>query len=204
MDFNVMSGASASPSFFDPIDDETFKAQPLPKQEKITKVSAKEIRPKVETINMPTSLKETVYRKETTKQSRPTPLKPHLVSQPEVEATLRLSNHPLTEAIYKSNVNYSKTSKYFFYDNIRVVCNKEGFFVNIYKTKKFIKIRSITGDLPSGNIWIKSQNEDGWSTIVFALPSKKEIIVGYIRLGGGGAIFKQDLELSSYMTIKTK
>lgn len=204
MDFNVMSGASTSPSFFDPIDDETFTAQPLPKQEKITKDSVRAVKPKLGTNNKSAQTKETVYIKDVTKQPKHTSLKPHIVSQPEVEATLRLSNHPLTEAIYKSNVNYSKTSKYFFYDNVRVVCNKEGFFVNIYKTKKFIKIRNITGDIPSGNIWIKSQNVDGWSTIVFALPSKKEIVVGYIRLGGGGVIFKQDLELSYYMTIKTK
>lgn len=202
MDFNVMLETNISPSFFDPIDDGTFTAQPLPKQEKITKVSVREVKPKLGTNNKTAPIKET-YIKDVTKRPKQTPLKPH-VSQTGVEATLRLSNHPITEAIYKSNINYSKTSKYFFYDNVRVVCNKEGFFVNIYKTKNFIKIRNIIGDIPSGNIWIKSQKEDVWSTIVFALPSKKEIIVGYIRLGGGGVIFKQDLESSSYMTIKTK
>lgn len=204
MDYNVMSEDNISPSFFDPIDDKTFSARPLPKQEKITSVTSSDVKPKVRAINNPVKVKESIEKKDNSQHPKQVTLKTSIVSQPEVEATLRLSNQLFTEAIYKSNVDYSKTSKYFFYDSVRVVCNKESFFINIYKTKKFVKIRNIIGELPSGNIWIKGQNADGWSSIVFALPSKKEIIVGYIRLGGGSVIFKQDLDISSYMIIKIR
>ena len=68
----------------------------------------------------------------------------------------------------------------------------------------FVKIKGLDGASPSGNIWIKRPNLQGWSKIIHAVTSEKSITVGYIKQGGGGLIYKLDLNQASFMTIKTR
>ena len=68
----------------------------------------------------------------------------------------------------------------------------------------FVKIKGLDGASPSGSIWIKRPNLQGWSKIIHSTSSGKEISVGYIKQSGGGLIYKLELEQTSFMTIKTR
>ena len=215
MDIKVMSSSNLGTSFFDTQYDDTFTAQPLPQQEKIREPQP-EIIVKTEKSKISSQAKRLDLFHDTAKNashltSRATThiqekTKPEQKIEQKLQTVteLRLSEKPITEAIYRSNINYSRTSKYFFFDICRVVANNDGFYVHIYKTKRFVMIRGVYGNLPSGSVWIKGSNIEGWNTIVYALASKQEFIVGYIKQAGGGLLFKQDLNISSYMTIKIK
>ena len=68
----------------------------------------------------------------------------------------------------------------------------------------YVKIKGLDGESPSGSIWIKRPNLQGWSKIIHSTSSGKEVLVGYIKQGGGGLIYKLNMEQTSFMTIKTK
>lgn len=209
----VMTSSNTGSSFFDTKDDDTFTAQPLPKQEKIRKPVepvAKPItepvpKPQVQTYsthpqsrpnqeNLFSGVPEYSYQnRRSTPTAQPSAAKP--VTRPAASA--------LINAVYERNVNYSLSSKWFFNDLCRVVCCNRGYFVNIYKTRMFVKIKGLDGISPSGSIWIKRPNLQGWVKIIHAA-SGKEIPVGYIKQGGGGLLYKLDLNQSNFMTIKTK
>lgn len=171
LQFKVMTSSNTGTSYFDTKDDDTFTAQPLPKQEKIRKPIKPTIQPKAESAT---------------------------------KTTAKSSALPMTNAIYEYNVNFALSSKWFFNDNCRVVCSSRGYFVNIAKTRMFVKIKGLDGASLSGNIWIKRPNLQGWSKITHGVSSEKSITVGYIKQGGGGLIYKFNLDQSSFMVIKTR
>ena len=216
LEFNVITSSSYGTPFFEALYDDIFTAQPLPQQEQIRKPQP-EVKVAVNKSERTSDSKQLNFYGETGKASSQqryhspsnalsqTRQEPKQEYKSEPKPALQLTTNPITEAKYKGNINYSRTSKYFFFDICRVVANDDGFYVHIYKTKRFVKVRGIYGNnLPFGNIWIKGSNSDGWNTIVYALASKQEFIVGYIKQAGGGLLFKQDLALSSYMTINIK
>lgn len=209
----VMTSSNTGSSFFDTKDDDTFTAQPLPKQEKIRKP----VEPVAKPITEPVS-KPQVQTYSTHPQSRPNQenlfsgvpeysyqnRRPTPTAQPSAaKPVTRPAASALINAVYERNVNYSLSSKWFFNDLCRVVCCNRGYFVNIYKTRMFVKIKGLDGISPSGSIWIKRPNLQGWVKIIHAA-SGKEIPVGYIKQGGGGLLYKLDLNQSNFMTIKTK
>lgn len=113
------------------------------------------------------------------------------------------STEIITTAIYVSNINIAFTSKWIFNGTCRIVCSRNGgFYVNIYKNKKFVKIRGLDGVSPSGSIFIKRPDTHGWLTIVHAVSRENQYTIGYIKQAGGGLIFKLDLEQSPFMTIQ--
>lgn len=212
LQIKVMTSSNTGTSFFDTKDDDTFTAQPLPKQEKIMKPVEEIVKPKVE----PTS-RLNVQSSTTQSQQRPRPnnlfsgvpeysfqQKSNISSKAQTPPAQRPTEQPLTNAVYESNVNYTLSSKWFFNDVCRVVCSKNGFYVNIRKTRMYVKIKGVNGESPSGSIWIKRPNLQGWSKIIHSTTSGKEISIGYIKQGGGGLIYKLNLEQTSFMIIKTK
>jgi hypothetical protein len=212
LQIKVMSSSNTGLSFFDTKDDDTFTAQPLPKQEKIKKPVEQTIKPKVEPVSKFQAQPSTMQLHQQTKQNNlfsEVPefsfgQKENVPSKSQMSSSLRAIEKPFTKAVYESNVNYNLSSKWFFNDICRVVCNPKGFYVNIRKTGMFIRIKSMEGEAPSGNIWIKRPNLHGWSKIIHAVSSDKEISIGYIKQGGGGLVYKLRLEQSYFMTIKTK
>lgn len=212
LQIKVLSSSNTGMSFFDTKDDETFTAQPLPKQEKIKKPVEQTIKPKVESVSRPQSQSSTTQSQQRLLHNNLFSGVPeysfqqegNIPSKSKTNSLQRTTEQPLTNAIYESNVNYNLSSKWFFNDVCRVVCNKKGFYVNIHKTRMYVKIKGLNGDLPSGSIWIKRPNLQGWSKIIHSASSGKEIPVGYIKQGGGGLIYKLNLEQTSFMTIKTR
>ena len=203
LQIKVMSSSNTGTSFFDTKDDDTFTAQPLPKQEEITK-------PVVETRSLP----KADYQREQPKAmqrslfsdvpERKFQQQSNIQPSSQTTSAQRPIERPMTNAVYENNVTYSLASKWFCNEICRIVCNSRGFYVNIHKTRMFVKIRELYGESPSGNIWIKRPNLQGWHKIIHSTTSGKEISVGYIKQGGGGLIYKQSLEQTSFMTIKIR
>lgn len=212
LQIKVMSSSNTGTSFFDTKDDDTFTAQPLPKQEKIKKPMNKTTNPKVESVSRPRPQPSTAQSQQRSMQNNLFSGVPEYSFQQKGEfqfksqtnSPQRTSEQPLTNAIYESNVNYNLSSKWFCNDICRVVCNKKGFYVNIHKTMMYVKIKGLNGELPSGSILIKRPNPQGWSKIIHSASSGKELSVGYIKQGGGGLIYKLNLEQTSFMTIITR
>ena len=212
LQIKVMSSSNTGTSFFDTKDDDTFTAQPLPKQEKIRKPVEQIVKPKVEPTPRPNVQSSTTQFHQRQRQDNlfsgvpeySFQQKNHIPSRAQATPTQRSTGQPLTNAVYESNVNYNLSSKWFFNDICRVVCNHKGFYVNIHKTRMYVKIKGLDGESPSGSIWIKRPNLQGWSKIIHSTTSGKEISVGYIKQGGGGLIYKLNLEQTSFMTIKTR
>ena len=252
-----MSSSNTASSFFDTKDDDTFTAQPLPKQDKIKKPAEPIDKPKVEkplskpqqpkpqsqTQPRPTTTippkPQTATRPITTTPprptttppqpqtpTRPTTSTPQKPSKPQPQAPLhqrpqtpqksqqrssdgihayfQLQSTTIQTAVYEYNISYLLSSKWFFDDLCRVVCNERGFYVNIRRTKKFVLVRGLQGGTPYGSIWIKRPTLQGWCKIIFAKPNGEQLVVGIIKQAGGGLMFKQDQNISSFMTIKIK
>lgn len=257
MQMKVMSSSNTASSFFDTKDDDTFTAQPLPKQDKIKKPAEPIDKPKVEkplskpqqpkpqsqTQPRPTTTippkPQTATRPITTTPPRPTttPTKPQTPTRPTtstpqkpskpqpqaplhqrpqtpqksqqrssdgIHAYFQLQSTTIQTAVYEYNISYLLSSKWFFDDLCRVVCNERGFYVNIRRTKKFVLVRGLQGGTPYGSIWIKRPTLQGWCKIIFAKPNGEQLVVGIIKQAGGGLMFKQDQNISSFMTIKIK
>ena len=214
LQIKVLSSSNTGTSYFDTKDDDTFTAQPLPKQEKIRKPIEPVISPKVETVEKPKNEMPKPQLQQRPRQAdlfngvpefsyqNRKPAQP--VQRPVSKSAVQSSVKPFTNAVYEHNVNYALSSKWFFNDICRVVCSSHGFFVNIAKTRMFVKIKGLDGASPSGNIWIKRPNLQGWSKIIHAVSSDRNITVGYIKQGGGGLLYKLDLNQTSFMTIKTR
>lgn len=212
LQIKVMSSSNTGMSFFDTKDDDTFTAQPLPKQEKIKKPVEQAVKPKVEPVSRPqvqSSTKQFHQRPGQDNLFSGVPeyslqQKGHISPKAQTDTPPRPTEQPLTNAVYESNVYYNLSSKWLFNDICRIVCGKKGFYINIHKTRMYVKIKGLDGESPSGSIWIKRPNLQGWSKIIHSASSGKEIPVGYIKQGGGGLIYKLNLEQTSFMTIKTK
>lgn len=130
--------------------------------------------------------------------------KKHVKSKPSALSSPS-SEKIITKSVYEQNMDFALSSKWFFDDTCRVVCNRhKGYYVNIYRTKSFVKIKGLVGLAPTGSIWIKRPNLQGWSEIVHALSSDQQLTVGYIKKAGGGLAFKENLTQPSFLHIKTK
>lgn len=213
LQLKVMTSSNTGISFFDAKDDDIFTAQPLPKQEKIRKPVKAIVKPKAKTVSgnqvVQSSAKQSPQR---LRQESPfSGVAEYSYRDRKSLSSIQTSSKPvvrsgasaLTSAVYESNVNYSLSSKWFFNDMCRVVCSNRGYFVNIYKTKKFVKVKGLEGISLSGSIWIKRPNQQGWVKVIHAT-SYKEITIGYMKQGGGGLIYKQELSQNSFMSIKIK
>lgn len=93
--------------------------------------------------------------------------------------------------IYENNVTSKIYSKWV--DNIRIVANDNGFYVNRVSSSQYAKIkRMLPGQHPIGSIWIKRTNSPEWSEIVHFY-SGAEICIGYMKHVASGILYKETL-----------
>lgn len=108
----------------------------------------------------------------------------------------------LKPVVYKDNIRHSLASKWLFKDKCRVVSNREGFYLNVGKGRKYVCISELTGNtITSGNIWIKRLDVKGWREIVHAFCGK-ETTIGDIKEADSKALYKQELNQFDCMNIK--
>lgn len=93
--------------------------------------------------------------------------------------------------IYENNVTSKIYSKWV--DNIRIVANDNGFYVNRVSSSQYAKIkRMLPGQHPIGSIWIKRTNSPKWSEIVHFY-NGAEICIGYMKHVASGILYKETL-----------
>lgn len=93
--------------------------------------------------------------------------------------------------IYENNVTSKIYSKWV--DNIRIVANDNGFYVNRVSSSQYAKIkRMLQGQHPIGSIWIKRTNSPKWSEIVHFY-NGAEICIGYMKHVASGILYKETL-----------
>lgn len=196
----VLSSDNTAMSYFETKDDKTFVAQELPKEKPITKP--------IVNIQQPEAESPQILQKPESK-SRPSfqPIRKPVIQTSLFDETksAQSTNTPIPRAkqvIYEYKVSWILSSKWVFNDICRVVCNEKGFYVNMSRGQRFIHIRGlIDGAKPIGSIWIKRPNTSGWFPVVHSIAGK-ELTVGYLKQGGGGVLFKQDIRQSDFMIIK--
>ena len=93
--------------------------------------------------------------------------------------------------IYENNVIIKIYSKWV--DNVRIVANDKGFYVNKVSSSRFAEIKKMLhGQHPIGSIWIKRTNNPEWSEIVHFY-NGAEICVGYMKQVSSGILYKETL-----------
>lgn len=93
------------------------------------------------------------------------------------------------------------SSKWIANDKCRIVCDNNGFHVNIVRGKQYIHLCPLIENTdPTGNIWIREANSEGWQQIIHATHGK-ELSVGFFKQAGWGLMYKQDLSQFNFMTI---
>lgn len=93
--------------------------------------------------------------------------------------------------IYENNVTSKIYSKWV--NDIRIVANDNGFYVNKMSNSQYAKIkRMLPGQHPIGSIWIKRTNSPEWSEIVHFY-NGAEICIGYIKQVRSGILYKETL-----------
>ena len=93
--------------------------------------------------------------------------------------------------IYENNVIIKIYSKWV--DNVRIVANDKGFYVNKVSSSRFAKIKKMLhGQHPIGSIWIKRTNNPEWSEIVHFY-NGAEICIGYMKQVSSGILYKETI-----------
>lgn len=183
----VLSSSNNSSSYFDTKDDQIFTATPLPKEEEI------EITSSVKKSLIDDAPKSSIEKKQ------------NVTAAPEVKKSQSVttsSQNFSKSSVGESNINITVSSKWFFNDKYRIICNRNGFYLNIKKGQRFVLLRTLVGNLKaSGSIWIKRPDTSGWVPIVNFI-SGLEITIGFIKELGSCILFKQDLKQSECMRIK--
>lgn len=205
----VLSKDNTAMSYFETKDDKTFVAQELPKEKPITKPVIQKTQP----INdVPEYLQKPSQRYQpqthspqvATPQTNKPVVQQNLFDRPKAaEKPVSLTPPPKAkQAVYETKIAFMLSSKWVFNNTCRVVCNNRGFYVNIIRGQRFVHLRSlIDGAKPIGSIWIKRPNSTGWFQIVHSVLGK-ELPVGYLKQGGGGLLYKQELSQNDFMIIK--
>lgn len=92
------------------------------------------------------------------------------------------------------------SSKWIASDKCRIVCNNNGFYVNIVRGNQYIQLRPLLENTgPTGSIWIKKTNADGWQQIIHATYGR-ELSVGFIKQVGSELRYKRELNQNIFMT----
>lgn len=92
------------------------------------------------------------------------------------------------------------SSKWIASDKCRIVCNNNGFYVNIVRGNQYIQLRPLLENTgPTGSIWIKKTNADGWQQIIHATYGR-ELSVGFIKQVGSELRYKRELDQNIFMT----
>ena len=93
------------------------------------------------------------------------------------------------------------SSKWIANDKCRIVCSNNGFYVYIVRGNQYIQLRPLLDNTgPTGSIWIKKANEEGWQQIIHATDGK-ELSVGFIKQAGWELRYKRELNQNIFMSI---
>lgn len=173
----VISSTNVGLSFSDTVDNDVFRAKPLPTEE-IRLVTQ-------------TNMTQKTHDLPNAKQAKN--------KNEKVDMSL---SQKAKQVVYEKNVSYLISSKKIANDRCCIVCNRRGFYVYIAFGERFVHIRPlIEGAIPEGSIWIKRPDSNGWQEIIHST-SHKYMTVGFVKQGGPAILYKEELIQTDFMTIK--
>ena len=98
-------------------------------------------------------------------------------------------------AICDSQFSYKIASKTLD-NNVRVVANVKGFYLSLGKDHYQLIKPFVSGELPTGSIWIKKAGLIGWNEIVHNYYSIDTRSIGFIKITTDEVIFKESLSVT--------
>ena len=176
----VLSSNNNFVSLYDTQDDDLFKETPLPEEKEIL----------VESINEEKTEKKSqtsLYDSDSWKKD----IKP-----------IAKDNDTQTGIIpIERNVSYEIASK-LLKNNTRIVASNLGFYIANPNGTKYAKIKRLAPrEKPTGSIWVKRPNDNGWYQIIHYYMGD-EISIGYIKFVGDRIHYKNTLSQKDYQLIK--
>lgn len=199
----VLSKDNTAMSYFETKDDKTFVAQDLPKEKPITKPNVIIQKTAVETPHSPQKTDE-----------RPMPpvqsIRRPAVQTSSFEKPRSTDSHQIPHSqpskflpvVHERKIAFMLSSKWVFNDTCRIVCNNKGYYVNMSRGQSFVLIRRMFDNVKCiGSIWIKRPDKNGWSQVTHAV-SGIEYMIGYIKQGGGGVLYKLAASHHDFLMIK--
>lgn len=199
----VLSKDNTAMSYFETKDDKTFVAQELPKEKPIIKPVSTVEKTVVE--HSLSQQRPVETPRSSVQPTRKSDIQASLFEQPKPESSQNISSSQPSKflpVVYETRIAFMVSSKWVFNDMCRVVCNNKGYYVNISRGQRFVLIRRMFNNVrPIGSIWIKRPNKDGWSQVTHAV-SGVEYMIGYIKQGGGGVLYKLAASHHDFVMIK--
>lgn len=193
----VLTSSYVETSWGDSKEGRTFAAKPLPKQEPIVNPASKEY--KTEDFKpQETKFESQSYKWQSSTTNNETK---NLVSS---QKKLSQPFQQLTKTVYERDIKVVIASKWFCDASCRVIANDSGFYINVFKTKLFVKVRNLENLLPAGSIWIVRPNLQGWQEIVLFDAINGKRTIGFVKQAGGGVLFKRDMNQTGFITIDVK
>lgn len=184
----VISAYNTSMSFMDSLDNNLFKAKPIPKEE--FKPSSKAMQMTLFD-DVPEYLQQ---RSSTVSEIKSVEQK---VSKPSISPIPKAK-----QAVYEFDVSFSLSSKLIANGRCRIVCSHKGFYVQIMRESQFVHLRSLVdGVKPTGSIWVRKPNGSGWQEILHSVYGR-ELSIGYVKQSAGVLLYRQELRQNDFMTIK--
>lgn len=207
----ALSSNNTGTSFFETRDDEMFQAKPIPKKEyqRQTKPMQKSLFDDVPGLVKPETKVNNNKTIEKSKFKIPAPQQTtnkqvgNKTPKDKSQSKARVSQPSKTNQVtYETRISWSISSKWIVDDKCRVVCNKNGFYINIARGQQFVHICPlIDGARPTGSVWVKRPNTNGWYKIIHSTDGK-EILIGYVKEGGGGLVYKRDLSRNNFIKVR--
>ena len=196
----VLSTKNTNVSYSDTKDDDVFKAQPLPP----STLGASSTTKKEDNFNDQLSH----YGKPVAQgiahsnadNSRTRGSIPAQANTRNVQSTPTASD--LNKVVYETGVPFILASDWFFYGTYRVVCNQSGYYLNLRNGTVFALLREYKSNMPpSGSIRVRDSNISDW-TLISHYSNGKQFIVGYVKRGGGGLLYKQEQSQRDFILLK--
>ena len=186
----VLSNKNTNVSYSDTKDVDVFKAQPLPPSSSWVSSTTK----KDDNINVQLSHYKNPVAQGITHSyadnSRTRDSIPPKAYTRNVQSTPTTSD--FNKVVYETGVPFTLASDWFFYGTYRVVCNQSGYYLNLRSGTVFAFLREYKSDMPpSGSIRVRDSSNSDWSFICH-YSNGRQFIVGYVKRGGGGLLYKQE------------
>lgn len=188
MQDKVLSSNNNGISLFESKDNRVFKEKPIPKEE---------YKPKTQPVEKSLFDDAPEFLRPTEKVEN---------KKQKVRNEAKLTTPPLPsnnkQVVYETCISWAISSKWIAHDKCRIVCNNKGFYINISRGKQYVHIQPLVGGVkPTGSIWIKRPNINGWQQIVHSTNSG-EFSIGYIKETGDWLVYKQEYNKNDFIRVK--
>lgn len=102
---------------------------------------------------------------------------------------------------YETKIHFSIASKLICKDKCRIGLCKDGLYLSIINSQKFIKLNNYNMSYQSGSIWIRKPKASGWKDVLH-VSKYSENQIGLIKETNDGLLFKKGIYDTDFIEIK--